>query len=153
VYSLDSLFKPHYVFWQIIFLSSGRVVYKMVFWSVTCVVILKNYSSAYTNQSGVGSLLYWIKMVCCFTDHFTWWQAGRQCSSRYYHLILYMKHKRMHVRMLWFSEKLPLQGYCSIYGMFYQVDFCSRIMWRSYIIIRKMGKLHTLWQGKSAYRM
>jgi hypothetical protein len=29
----------------------------------------------------------------------------------------------MHTRMLWFLEKLQLQGYCSIYSMFYLVDF------------------------------
>jgi len=40
VYSLDSSFKLRYMFWQIIFLSSGRLVYKMVNRSVKYVVIL-----------------------------------------------------------------------------------------------------------------
>ena len=88
VYSLDSSFKPHYMFWQMIFMSSGRRVYKMVNWSVKYVVILNEYCGGYTKQSGIGSVLCWLKMACAsqIISH------GSRC---YYHLIICIKHKRM----------------------------------------------------------
>jgi hypothetical protein len=56
-YSLDFLFTPHYMFWQMIFVSSGRLICKMVNLSVKYVVILNECCSGYTKQSGIKSLL------------------------------------------------------------------------------------------------
>lgn len=88
VYSLDSSFNPHYMFWQMIFVSSSRLIYKMVNLSVKYVVILNEYCSGYTKQSGIGSVLCWMKMVCAsqIISH------GSRCYS---HLIICIKHKTM----------------------------------------------------------
>ena len=66
----------------------------------------------------------------CLTDHFTWQQVllplnymhKAQEDAPHTHT-----HTHMHARMLRFLEKLQLQGYCSIYGMFYLVDSFSHL--------------------------